>query len=170
MFHPGFLFTAPVTVNVIRDGIPTPVPYSATLFDYGRNKFERPLPVNLGFAGFRLHYPLNDPKVHDELISFLGASYFRFLGRKQRYGLSARGLAIGVGATETEEFPIFSEFWIEQPSPNAERAVIYALLDGASLTGRLPVPRLSGRSETVVDVTTTLFPAQAHRRASASRR
>ena len=28
-------------------------------------------------------------------------------------------------------------------SPNADRAVIYALLDGPSLTGRLPVPRLS---------------------------
>ena len=36
--------------------------FGATLFDYGRNKFERPLPVNLGFAGFRLHYPLNDPQ------------------------------------------------------------------------------------------------------------
>ena len=26
MFHPGFLFNSPVTVNVIRDGIPAPVP------------------------------------------------------------------------------------------------------------------------------------------------
>ena len=29
--------------------------------------------------GFRLHYPLNTPKIFDELIAFLGASYFRFL-------------------------------------------------------------------------------------------
>ncbi|MGL4442914.1 MAG: glucan biosynthesis protein G, partial [Alsobacter sp.] len=157
MFHPGFLFNNPVTVNVIRDGIPAPVPYSATLFDYGRNKFERPLPVNLGFAGFRLHYPLNDPKVNDELISFLGASYFRFLGRKQRYGLSARGLAIGVGAKETEEFPTFKEFWIEQPQPESERAVIYALLDGASLTGAYQF-LVYPSQQTVVDVTMTLFP------------
>ena len=81
LFHLGFLYQRPVTVNVIRDGVPTPVPYQRELFDYGRNKIERPLPVNLGFAGFRLHYPLNDPKVFDELIAFLGASYFRFLGR-----------------------------------------------------------------------------------------
>ena len=47
----------------------------------GRTRSSGPLPVNLGFAGFRLHYPLNAPEVFDELIAFLGASYFRFLGR-----------------------------------------------------------------------------------------
>ncbi|MFZ4531094.1 MAG: glucan biosynthesis protein, partial [Alsobacter sp.] len=157
MFHPGFLFTRPVVVNIIRDGIAAPVPYSASLFDYGRNKFERALPVNLGFAGFRLHAPLNDPKVHDELISFLGASYFRFLGRRQRYGLSARGLAIGVGARETEEFPVFREFWIEQPEAEAGRAVIYALLDGPSVAGAYQF-HIYPATETVLDVTMTLFP------------
>jgi periplasmic glucans biosynthesis protein len=155
MFHPGFLFNRPVTVNLVRDGVPAPVPYSASLFDYGRNKFERPLPVNLGFAGFRLHYPLNEPKVQDELVSFLGASYFRFLGRHQRYGLSARGLAIGVG--EAEEFPSFREFWVEQPQPDADRAVIYALLDGPSVTGAYQF-FVYPSNETVVDVTMTLFP------------
>ncbi|WP_460450879.1 OpgD/OpgG family glucan biosynthesis protein [Alsobacter sp. SYSU BS001988] len=156
MFHPGFLFTRPVVVNVIRDGVSAPAPYSSSLFDYGRNKFGA-LPVNLGFAGFRLHYPLNDPRVQDELISFLGASYFRFLGRKQRYGLSARGLAIGVGAKETEEFPHFREFWIEQPSADADRAVIYALLDGPSLTGAYQF-FVYPANETVVDVSLQLFP------------
>src|SRR5215203_2140972 len=111
MFHLGFLYTRPVTVNVIRDGVPTPVPYQPQLFDYGRTKIERPLPVNLGFAGFRLHYPLNNPRVFDELIAFLGASYFRFLGRDQRYGLSARGLAVNARNGE-EDFPFFREFWI----------------------------------------------------------
>jgi glucans biosynthesis protein len=141
LFHLGFLYQRPVTVNVIRDGIPTPVPYQPQLFDYGRTRIERPLPVNLGFAGFRLHYPLNDPKVLDEVIAFLGASYFRFLSRGQKYGLSARGLAINVqGGQQPEEFPVFREFWIEQPLPAADRAVIYA---GA---------------ETTVEVAVTLFP------------
>ena len=89
-----------MTINLLREGVPAPIPYAANLFDYGRNRFERPLPVNTGFAGFRLHYPLNDPRVHDEVISFLGASYFRFLGQDQKYGISARGLSIGVGARE----------------------------------------------------------------------
>ena len=98
MFHLGFFYQCPVVVNVIRDGVPTPVPYQRELFDYGRNKVERPLPVNLGFAGFRLHYPLNNPKVFDQLIAFLGASYFRFLGRGQKYGLSV-GHGSGPGSS-----------------------------------------------------------------------
>jgi periplasmic glucans biosynthesis protein len=155
-FHPGFLYTRPVVINTIRDGVAAPIPYAANLFDYGRNRFERPLPVNLGFAGFRLHYPLNDPRVHDELISFLGASYFRFLGAGQKYGLSARGLSIGVGAKETEEFPVFREFWVEQAEPEAERAVVHALLDSESVTGAYRFDIWAGK-ETVVEVTATLF-------------
>ncbi|MGL4637416.1 MAG: glucan biosynthesis protein [Beijerinckiaceae bacterium] len=155
-FHPGFLYPRPITINLLRDGVPAPIPYAANLFDYGRNKFERPFPVNTGFAGFRLHYPLNDPRHHDELISFLGASYFRFLGEGQKYGLSARGLAIGVGAKETEEFPVFREFWVEQPEAGSDRAVVYALLDGASLTGAYRFDIYAAK-ESVVEVTATLF-------------
>lgn len=157
LFHLGFLYPRPVTVNVIRDGVPVPVPYQAQLFDFGRTKIERPLPVNLGFAGFRLHYPLNSPRVFDELIAYLGASYFRFLGRDQRYGLSARGLAVNVAGDEAEEFPYFREFWIENPPPNAERAVIYALLDGAAATGAYRFDVQPG-PETLVEVSVTLFP------------
>ncbi len=159
MFHLGHIYPRPVTVNVVREGIATPVPYAATLFDYGRNRIEKPLPLNLGFAGFRLLYPLNRPEVLDEVAAFLGASYFRFLGRKQRYGLSARGLAVGAGAPG-EEFPFFREFWIETPGPLAERVTIYALLDGASVTGAFRFDLYPGM-ETVLEVSTTLFPRVA---------
>lgn len=160
MFHPGFLYKRTVTVNVIRDGIPTPVPYAANLFDYGRTKFDKPLPASLGFAGFRLHYALNDPRIMDELISFLGASYFRFLGRGQRYGLSARGLAIGVGAKETEEFPFFREFWLELPGAGAETITVHALMDGESVTGAYQFIIYPG-IDTVVEVTATIFTRRA---------
>jgi glucans biosynthesis protein len=155
MFHLGFLFQKPVTVNIVRDGVGTPVPYSPQLFDYGKNRFEKPLPVNVGFAGFRLHYPLNDPKIHDELIAFLGASYFRFLGRGQRYGISARALAIDIGGQE--EFPAFREFWIEMPDKEASRAVIYGLLDSASVTGAYQF-FVYPAEETTVEVVATLIP------------
>lgn len=156
LFHTGFLYQRPVVVNVVRDGVAAPVPYAPALFDYGRTKIDKPLPLDLGFAGFRLHYPLNAPAVMDELISFLGASYFRFLGRGQKYGLSARGLAIGVGAKETEEFPFFREFWVELPREDADRAVIYALMDGESVSGAYQFHVYPSR-ETTVEVTATLF-------------
>ncbi|MBY6241308.1 glucan biosynthesis protein [Methylosinus sp. Sm6] len=159
-FHLGFLYKRPVTVNTIRDGIPTPIPYSPALFDYGRNKFDKPLPINVGFAGFRLHYPLNDPHVFDEAISFLGASYFRFLGRGQNYGLSARALCIGCG-DNGEVFPFFREFWIETPQAGSNRAIIYALLDSEAATGAFRFELTAGQ-ESVVDVQATLFARRAN--------
>jgi glucans biosynthesis protein len=156
LFHPGFIYNRPVVVNTIRDGISTPIPYSANLFDYGRNKFDHSLPVNLGFAGFRLHYPLNNPHGSDEVVSFLGASYFRFLGRGQSYGLSARGLAVSTGGDD-EEFPVFREFWIETSKDAPEKATIFALLDSASVTGAYRFV-LYPNSESVMEVAATIFP------------
>jgi glucans biosynthesis protein len=158
-FHLGFLFNRAVTVNTIRDGIATPVPYSAALFDYGRVKIEKPLPINTGFAGFRLHFPVNDPHVFDEVISFLGASYFRFLGRDQKYGLSARALCVEAG-TYNESFPFFREFWIEAPVNGGNRVTIFALLDGDAATGAYRFDLTPGQ-ESILDVEATLFPRRA---------
>lgn len=160
LFHLGHLFQRPVTVNTIRGGIPIPIPYTADLFDYGHTKLDTTLPINLGFAGFRLHFPLNAPTVFDEVIAFLGASYFRFLGRGQRYGLSARGLAVNAGSS-VEEFPFFREFWIETPLPNAEHATIYGLLDGAAATGAYRFDLYPG-VESALEVAMTLFPRRTN--------
>lgn len=155
-FHLGFLYRRAVTVNTIRDGIPAPIPYSPSLFDYGRLKVDKAPAVNTGFAGFRLHFPVNDPHVHDEAISFLGASYFRFLGRDQQYGLSARALCVEAG-TSKETFPFFREFWIETPTAGSNRATIYALLDSEATTGAYRLDLTVGQ-ESTLDVQATLFP------------
>jgi glucans biosynthesis protein len=155
LFHLGHLFTRPVTINTMRDGIATPVPYSANLFDYGRTRFDKPLPVNLGFAGFRVHYPLNNPRTADELISFVGSSYFRFLGRNQQYGLSARGLSVNTGLLDNnEEFPFFREFWFDVPGP--DHVTIFALMDSKSVSGAYRFEVYPG-NDTTVEVTATLF-------------
>jgi periplasmic glucans biosynthesis protein len=159
LFHLGHLYKRPVVVNVLRDGIPAPIPYAANLFDYGHAKLG-PLPINLGFAGLRLRFPINAPHVWDEVIAFLGASYFRFLGRGQRYGLSARGLAIGAAPRLNEEFPFFREFWIETPDAMAEHIVIFALLDGESATGAFRFDLNPGQ-ETFIDANVTLFARKA---------
>ena len=156
LFHLGFNFKRPVVVDIVRDGMPAPIPYSPSLFDFGRTKIDKPLPVGTGFAGFRLHYPLNDPKVMDELIAFLGASYFRFLGRRQLYGLSARGLAVNAGVGRTEEFPFFREFWVEQPAPDADRITVHALLDGESVTGAYRFVIYPGQ-DTAIETQVTLI-------------
>ena len=159
LFHLGHLYKRPVVVNTIRDGIPTPVPYQSSEFNYGTTKFTKPLPVNLGFAGLKIRTPLNSPKLFDEFITFVGASYFRFLGRDQAYGLSARGLALA-GGTNEEEFPFFREFWIETPKPEATSLTIYALLDSSVATGAYQFDCQPAQDSTV-DVTVTLIPRRA---------
>jgi glucans biosynthesis protein len=99
----------------------------------------------------------NDPRISDELIAFLGASYFRVLGRGQKYGISARGLAVNVGARDPEEFPFFREFWIDLAATGSERITVYALLDSASVTGAYRF-EIFPSAETVVSVSATLYP------------
>lgn len=133
-FHPGFFFTHSVQIHVIEAGGTRELPYAAGRFDFGKNRLG-PLPGDLGYAGLRIHAPLNRPDYYDELAVFLGASYFRSLGRGENYGLSARGIAIDTAAPGGEEFPAFREFWLVKPQPGARLITLYALLDGPSLSG-----------------------------------
>jgi glucans biosynthesis protein len=157
LFHRGFLYRRAVTINLVREGVPAPIPYDRSQFDFGQTKAGDRPPIDFGFAGLRLHFPLNKPTVMDELAVFLGASYFRFLGAGQHYGVSARGIAVGAGETEPEEFPDFREFWVEEPGPGADSVVVHALLDGPSLTGAYRMVITPG-DETTVAVGATLFP------------
>ena len=156
LFHLGHLYKRPVVINTLRDGLPTPIPYQASEFNFGTTKLSKPLPVNLGFAGFKIRSPLNDPLKFDEFISFVGSSYFRFLGRGQRYGLSARGLALG-GGTHQEEFPFYREFWIETPRSDNDKLTIYALLDSSAITGAYQFDCYP-KEDSVVEVKATLVP------------
>ncbi|PTL75846.1 glucan biosynthesis protein [Vitiosangium sp. GDMCC 1.1324] len=162
-FHPGFLYTSPVTVHEVDGGRVETVRFSPELFDYGA-LVKAPAPAQLdGFAGFRLTHPLNRPDHFDEVVSFLGASYFRSLGRGNVYGLSARGLAIDTALPEGEEFPSFREFWLEKPAPGADRAVVHALLDSPSVTGAYRFVIIPGE-RTVVEVEAALYTRKAVKR------
>lgn len=89
-FHLGKFQTEPVRINEITPRGPRHIRYRSADFDYGKNKLSPQAWGDVGFAGFRAHYPLNGTGYKDELVVFLGASYFRALGAGQRYGLSAR--------------------------------------------------------------------------------
>lgn len=157
LFHRGHIFHRRIGINLVRDGTATQVPYAASAFDFDGQAIG-PFSPALGFAGLRIRYPLNSPGVADELIVFLGASYFRFLGRGQRYGLSARGLAINAGISgETEEFPFFREFWIVEGKPGDASLQIYALLDSPSVAGAFSF-NVTPADDTMTDVTAVLFP------------
>jgi periplasmic glucans biosynthesis protein len=131
----GYIYQDPVGIHVIESGKVSDVPFSPDQFDYDKNRVPNNLPASLQFGGFRLLYPLNSPQKLDEVAEFLGASYFRVLGQSQRYGTSLRGLAIDTAEKTGEEFPRFTEFWLEKPPPLAGGIRVYALLDSPSVAG-----------------------------------
>jgi glucans biosynthesis protein len=156
-FHQGQYFDTAVRINEVTGKSVHEIRFDPKLFNYGANSHLNPKDLtNLGYAGFRVHYPLNTSKYKDEVIVFLGASYFRAVGKNQLYGLSARGLAIDTGLTSGEEFPQFTEFWIERPDPNDKELIIYALLDSRRVTGAYRFIVRPG-FDTVVDVKAELY-------------
>jgi glucans biosynthesis protein len=155
-FHPGFYFNRVVRMNVVDPKGVHPLEFSPNQFDYGKNDFASRVPQNLGYAGFRVHYPIKTRDYYDEVIVFLGASYFRAVGKEEEFGLSARGLAIDTAESWGEEFPYFREFWLVSPAPRADRLTLYALLDSPSLTGAYRFVVRPGE-QTVVEVECRLF-------------
>jgi glucans biosynthesis protein len=155
-FHPGLFYDRTVAINVVEKNVPTRLAFDTEAFDYGKNVFAAQIPAEMGYAGFRVHTAINTKNYLDEFLVFLGASYFRAVGKGQNYGLSARGLAIDTAEPSGEEFPFFKEFWIVKPGKKDKSLVIYALLDSRSVTGAYRFETTTG-AETVLDVESILF-------------
>ena len=155
-FHPAGRYDRPVTMHVVEDGRASRAPFSTRLFEYGTLPRQDEIPDDLGFAGFRAHAPLNSSSVMDEYLVFLGATYFRSVGKGQFYGSSARGLAIDTAHPRGEEFPWFSNFWVVKPKPKERHLTVYALMDSPSVTGAFSFTSQPGLP-TVVEVKSVLF-------------
>lgn len=159
-FHRGFQFDRRVNIFELVNNQVRAVPYNPAMFEFGKQVPQVKLPAELGFAGFRIHYPLNTPTYKDELLVFLGASYFRVLGRNELYGMSARGLAINTASEGGEEFPYFTDFWLVRPDPQQRSLTIYAVLDSPSVAGAYQFEVRPG-STTQVQVSGELYPRRA---------
>lgn len=155
-YHQGMYFETPVKINEVTATSVKEIKYSPDYFNFGNVQHDKDTVKDLGFAGFKVLYPINSKNKNDEIVSMLGASYFRVLGQGQVYGLSARGLAIDTALPSGEEFPRFREFWIERPKPNDKRLTIYALLDSPRATGAYRFVIMPGR-DTAVDVQSKVY-------------
>ena len=145
-FHLGQYFSKTVHMHVVAGGEAKEIVYRPEYFDMPANSLARQLPETAGFAGFRLQENRNghpgrregetlDWRKND-WVAFLGASYFRAIGSEYQYGISARGIAIDPAvAGVAEEFPDFTDFYIETPKDGSNEVTLYALLDGPSITG-----------------------------------
>ncbi len=128
-FHLNRYSGDPVVLHVLEDGKAREILYGPDYFDYGASGLDPKALADLGFSGFRI---MDGQSKQTDWLAFQGASYFRSSGQEGQYGASARGIAINTAAATAEEFPRFSEFWLDADGPVIS---IYALLDGPSITG-----------------------------------
>ena len=156
-FHLGESFQKGIRMHVLRDGQSRQILYSSTYFEMPKDSPARKLPEQAGFAGFRLQESRmrSDWRTQD-WMAFLGASYFRAIGALNQYGLSARGILIDSAEPTAEEFPDFTDFFIEEQRAETDPVLVYALLDGPSIAGayRFAIRRTEG---VVQDVEAALF-------------
>lgn len=161
LLPPGMLFEDAVAINLVNDGVVQPLPFDPLVFDYDPNGFPDGVDAQtiggMGWSGFRLRTFLNRPDVLDEFAVFQGASYFRAVARGTVYGQSARGLALGTGSAQGEEFPIFREFWIHRPDGRHASVRVHALLDSPSVAGAYEFV-ISPGERTVFATRAALFP------------
>ena len=153
--HRGFVFTSPVLLFTVEDGLIRRVGYDPGRFEFGRLNIPQALP-DIGFSGFRLFSTFgNGEPVEFAIVQ--GATFFRALARGQNFGLVARGLTLRPAETKGEEFPAFRAFWLERPPAGANALVVHGLIDTESVAGAVSMTLRPG-DMTIVDVETALFP------------
>ncbi len=118
----------PVIINLVENGRVRTLAWDPDLFDMPIDSPVAGLGRSGAYSGFRFMTPTRDA----DWLVFMGASYFRASGAQKQYGLSARAITIDT-AGGTEEFPRFTEFWIERTAEGG--TTVYALLDGPSIAG-----------------------------------
>ncbi len=85
-------FDTPVKINEVTATAVKRIKYSPDYFTFGDVQHDKRDTVkDLGFAGFKVLYPINSKDKTMKSSSMLRASYFRVIGAGQVYGLSARG-------------------------------------------------------------------------------
>ncbi len=156
-FHKGFVQTTDVQVHQIEDGVARQTPYRRDMFHYwgGLDKLE--LPPDLGFAGLRVAGRYPGRTDGEEMLTFLGASYFRTRAQQHIYGASARGLAVNIGTAGDEEFPAFHNVWVRKPAEDDTTLEMFALLSGPSVSGAYAFRFKPGLTQSTMDVRSTLY-------------
>lgn len=163
LYHPGFLYTHSVRVNIVEGATAAELPFDVNLFAYPDGGLADSMRgADAGYAGIALYAPLTGQTGPDgianmdNIASFLGASYFQGRGKQSDMGLYARGIAVNTALASGEEFPYFTDYWLVKPQPGDTSFTLYALMDSPSMTGAYRIVITPGASVTM-DVQCKLF-------------
>ncbi|HMV45427.1 MAG TPA: glucan biosynthesis protein, partial [Leptospiraceae bacterium] len=75
--HPGYIYDYNVLINEVRNSKTYPIYYNPSFFDFSAIQLKDNTLNDIGFSGFKIHYPINTEEHTDEFVVFQGASYFR---------------------------------------------------------------------------------------------
>ncbi len=105
-FHPGYIYQEPVHINEFTLDLRPADPVRAGFFRLRRTAHPEPDSGQHRLRGVQGALSVERDRTNGtNWASFLGASYFRLLGKGQRYGASARGLAINCGGERAGGIP-----------------------------------------------------------------
>ncbi|ORE98512.1 glucan biosynthesis protein [Aurantimonas sp. 22II-16-19i] len=131
LFHLGRYFQLPVGIHVVDGDKSRQLRYDPAVFDMPEDSPARKLPKDIGYAGLRVMAP----DQQTDWLAFLGAAYFRSSGELNQFGLSARALALDVAMPTPEEFPRFTDYFLERSTTPGHELVITCLIDSPRMTG-----------------------------------
>lgn len=158
-YHLGFIYNYPIVLNEFKGDYSQELRFTNDLFNFGnldQQKIDYIKSLNQGYAGFKILCQLNRPGQFDELISFLGNSRFRALGRYNVYGVYANAF-LTLGQDGGIDFGRFSDFWLGKPSENSTSVVFYAIADAEDAVSAYEY-EVSQGDTCIVKVTQTIYP------------
>ena len=119
----------------VVDGKARPIEYRPEMFDFG--SLPRPdAEATSASPASACTRRSTGPTTTTRSAVFLGASYFRAVGRNRTTACPSRGLSLNTADAGGEEFPAFRAFWLERPQPGTNSIVVSALLDSPSCAAR----------------------------------
>ncbi len=151
----GYRFTNTINVYLVKNGVPVKFIPDSDMFE-NDSKTSISKGTKIPVSGLRILSTINSPDLLDEFLVFQGASYFRAVPKKGQYGLSARGIVVHPTRKKSEEFPVFTDFWIQQSASDKKSITIYALMNGPSETGAYQFIVEAG-SDTQVKIKAVVF-------------
>lgn len=156
-FHRGFVQRDRITLSILEGGQAKQIPFSRSDFNYETDLRESAEIANSGHAGFKVAGRFPGQADGQEMLTFLGSSYFRARSAQTLYGTSARGLAVNIALNQDEEFPFFKSFWVTRPNPSDTTIQILALMDSPSLVGAYQFDFQPDKIESKLSVRCSIF-------------
>ncbi len=158
-YHLGYIYNSPVVLYEFKGSYSQELRFTNDLFSFGtldNARIDYAKGLDQGYAGFKILCQLNKPEHFDELISFLGNSKFRALGRYNAYGVYGNTF-LTLDKDGGVDFGRFSNFWLGKPSEGNTSVILYALADGKDAVSAYKYEVFQGDT-CVVKVTQIVYP------------